>query len=61
MVDDLTGFGSIATDAVIRLQEDFPKSKQLAMPIRLMPEPQARTSYSPAIRNYYSNIQQSQS
>ena len=41
MVDDLTGFGSIAADTVIRLQEDFPKSKRLAFPIRLMPEPQA--------------------
>lgn len=42
-IDDLTGFGSIATDTAIRLQEDFPKAKQLAFPMCLMAEPQVGT------------------
>lgn len=35
LVEDLSGFGSIAAKAAERLQEDFPKCTSLAFPIRL--------------------------
>jgi len=40
LVDDLSGFGSVAGQTLSQLQDDFPKSSVLAFPIRSHPQSQ---------------------